>query len=123
MKCKDAREMIEAYIDNGIDPLSDKMLAQHINACSDCRKEFELFLKYSDSIKAIKPVKAPDDFIINLNRRIESETGGLSIVKQGLDFVMMIPRMRFSIEAAGMAALIIIMLIVYNDAHPSAYDH
>ena len=114
MKCKDAREMIEAYIDNGIDPLEDKILAEHIKSCEECRSELEFFLKYNDSLKSLKPVKAPDDFIHHLNRRIESETGGLSIVKRGVDFILMIPRMRFSMEAAGMAALVVIMLIVYR---------
>ncbi len=114
MNCKDSREMIEAYIDNGIDPLEDKVLAEHISSCEECRGELEIFLKYSDSIKSLKPVKAPDNFILNLNRRIESETGGLSIVERGIDFILMIPRMRFSMEAAGMAALVLILLIVYK---------
>lgn len=114
MKCKDAREMIEAYIDNGIDPLEDKILAEHIRSCEECRSELEFFLKYNDSLKSLKPVKAPDNFLFHLNRRIESETGGLSIVKRGVDFILMIPRMRFSMEAAGMAAIVVIMLIVYK---------
>jgi len=117
MKCKDAREIIEAYIDNGIDPLEDKVLAEHIRSCDECRREFEAYLFYSDALKSVKPVKAPENFAADLNRRIESEIEGSSIFKRWRDFFLAIPEMRFSMEAAGVAALVIIMLIVYKPFH------
>lgn len=114
MKCKDAREMLEAYIDNGIDPLEDKVLAEHIESCDECRRELEAYTLYSDALKSVKPVKAPENFAAELNRRIERELEGSSVFKRGWDFIRAIPEMRFSIEAAGVAALVVIMLIVYK---------
>lgn len=114
MKCKDAREMIEAYIDNSIDPLEDEILVEHIKSCDECRRELEAYALYSDTLKSVKPVKAPEDFAADLNRRIERELEGLSIIKRGWDFIPAIPRMRFSMEAAGVAALVFIMLILYK---------
>jgi negative regulator of sigma E activity len=106
--------MIEAYIDNGIDPLDDKVLADHIKSCDECRREFEAYALCSDALKSVKPVKAPEDFAADLSRRIEREIEGSSVFKRVWDFIRAMPEMRFSIEAAGVAALVIIMLIVYK---------
>ena len=76
MKCADAREMINSYIDNKKDPLKDPMLAEHIKSCPECRAEHEFLLKYRKVLSDIKPVHAPENFMQELHRKIELQKEG-----------------------------------------------
>ena len=55
MKCRDAKEMLHSYFDNKTEPMNDKLLAEHINSCSQCREEYHFLIKYRDLLKTVKP--------------------------------------------------------------------
>ena len=73
MKCRDARELLNAYIDNGLDPLKDRLLAEHVEHCGKCRREFEFLVSWNKRVRHIIPVKAPEGFMDGLRRRLEVE--------------------------------------------------
>jgi len=109
MKCRDARELITAYIDNGLDPLRDRLIAEHLEQCRKCRAEFEFLISWQKSIKGIRPVKAPPGFMAELRRRLEAERR--HPLKRYLDpLIRFRENFRFPVEAA---ALVIIGSVIF----------
>lgn len=113
MNCKDCRELINAYFDNGIDPANDRLLQEHLAGCEKCRAELEFLQDYKTRLAGIKPVKAPAGFMHELRRRIESERNRpllryYSIVS---DYMRSI---HFPVEAAALVVLVSIVFTLYR---------
>ena len=73
MKCRDSVEMINSYFDNSIDPMKDKLLAEHIRSCPKCRAELDFLIEYRKLLKTVKPVSPPDNFLSEIHRKIERD--------------------------------------------------
>jgi hypothetical protein len=114
MKCRDAREMINSYLDNKIDPAKDKILAEHIDSCPKCKAELEFLLKYRKIISEIKPVPPPENFIYELHRKIEMETAETPIKKILQAITYFLSSYRFPLEAAGVLAVAAVVFFLYR---------
>jgi len=124
MKCKDALEMINSYFDNKIDPMKDKLLAEHINSCDRCRAELEFLARYRNILKTLKPVNPPDNFLTELHRKIEAEKERnpfRRIYKFLTDFSS---SLKFPVEAAGVLAVATIVFFLYKPFfNEKVYEH
>jgi hypothetical protein len=114
MKCRDAHEMMHSYFDNKIDPMKDKNLAEHIHSCPKCRAELDFLINYRNILKNMKPVPPPDNFLIELHRRIESEKSE-NPVKRIIDILkVFLSNYNFHIEAAGVLAIAALVFFLYR---------
>jgi len=114
MKCRDAHEMLNSYFDNKIDPMKDKLLAEHIRTCPECRAEYDFMTEYRNILKTVKPVPAPDNFLSALHSRIELETKD-SIIKKVLSTIRYgINSFNFPVEAAGVLAIALMVFFLYR---------
>lgn len=113
MKCRDAREIINSYIDNGLDPEKDKMLMEHVAKCHRCSEELRFLIEYKKTVKEIRPVKAPANFMEELNKRLESEERG-RFSRLFHDAVTAWRRFTFPLEAAGVIAVALLIFFLYT---------
>ncbi len=113
MKCRDALELIHAYIDNGIDPANDKLLQEHLESCEKCSAELRFLVTYKSKLADIKPVKAPAGFMHELRRRIEAEQARpyIKYFDAAADFIRSI---HFPAEAAALVVLVSIIFTLYR---------
>lgn len=114
MKCRDAREMIRSYLDNGTDPLKDKLLVEHINSCEKCRDELNFLMKYRNIMKEVKPVPPPDNFMAELHRKIELEKTEKPLKKILTAVTDFISGFNFPLEAAGVLAVAAVVFFLYK---------
>lgn len=79
MRCTEARELFSLYLDNGLSPVQEEMLRQHLSSCGSCAHELAEWLWYSKALKAMGAVEAspPPGFRHRLLARLE-EKGLLS---------------------------------------------
>lgn len=113
MKCRDARELINSYIDNGLDPEKDKFLMQHIEKCGRCGEELRFLIAYRKTVKKIKPVKAPAGFITELNKRLALEKKSVlrNYFNRALDVWQ---HFTFPMEAVGVIAVALLIFFLYT---------
>ncbi|HPS59154.1 MAG TPA: zf-HC2 domain-containing protein [Spirochaetota bacterium] len=113
MKCRDAHELINAYIDNGIDPANDKLLQEHLAQCEKCRAELKFLMNYKKTLAEIKSVKAPAGFMYELRRRIESERSRpyRKYFDAAVEYIRSI---HFPAEAAALVILVSIIFTLYR---------
>lgn len=114
MKCRDAVEMINSYMDNRTDPMNDKVLAEHIRSCDKCRSELEYLIKYRNIVRTVKPVNPPESFLADLRERIEKEkkTGIIKRITAGAGHYF--SGLSFPMEAAGVLAAAAVVFILYR---------
>ena len=113
MKCRDAHELITAYIDNGIDPANDRLLQEHLSACDKCRAELKFLMAYKKSLKAINPVKAPPGFMAGLRKRLKAETRS-PFTKYLEALVEFKNSLRFPVEAAALVIIGSVIFVLYR---------
>jgi len=114
MKCKDAREMIYSYFDNKTDPIKDKILAEHITSCRDCRSELDFLISYRKLLKEVKPVTPPENFMYELHKKIELEKKVNPVKKFTPILKNFFGTFHLPIEAAGVLAAAAVLFFLYK---------
>lgn len=113
MKCRDARELINSYLDNGLDPHNDKLLMEHVAGCSKCSEELRFLIAYRQAVHEIKPVKAPAGFIAELKKRIELEKNS-SLRRLFYTALDVWHHFTFPVEAVGVIAVALLIFFLYT---------
>lgn len=113
MKCKDQREMIEAYIENNMDPMVDENLRKHLEECEDCREYLKFYSAYKKEINQFPQKDVPVDLFENIEIKIRRNELGRR-EKISLSDIFDLFRRRFSYEAIGIVGLALIMIVVYK---------
>lgn len=114
MKCKDAREMMHSYFDNKIDPMKDRLLAEHIKSCPKCRDELDFLIKYRVLLKGVKPVPPPDNFLAEIHRRLQLEKSENPLKRLFDTLKVFLSNYNFHIEAAGVLAVAALVFFLYR---------
>lgn len=108
--CGKYREMTEAYIDGFLSDAEKAEFEEHINSCSECRKELEFSRAVRSELKKIELPSPPPDFLDRVNAAIDAEIGGNKKSKKIYAFFG-----RRSISAIAACALIAVFLGVNAD--------
>ena len=72
MDCRDIKIILEQYIDNEVDREMKSVVKLHLSTCDDCSKEYDELMGYKKEMGSLKAVSAPDNFLAEINRKIES---------------------------------------------------
>lgn len=71
MTCEKFAEMLDNY-----ESLTDEekaLMEEHAAACEECRRELDFMCSMINAVKTLPEIKVPDDFLENLNKRIDAE--------------------------------------------------
>jgi hypothetical protein len=82
MNCAGSKELFSEYIDDVLDPDTKAQLEGHVLQCANCRRVLEELKALVGELRAVEPVKAPDDFLDRLHERIEPRFGFGKIIKK-----------------------------------------
>lgn len=73
MDCNEFKEHIDDYIDGVLPEDIENAMETHANKCSECAKELEDMQKITEILHTMPEIPVPDDFLSNLNKRIDDE--------------------------------------------------
>ena len=71
MTCEKFAEMLDNY-----ESLTDEekaLMSEHANVCEACRRELDFMRSMINAVRTLPEIKVPDDFLENLNKRIDAE--------------------------------------------------
>jgi hypothetical protein len=111
MKCKEIHEVLEQYLDNELSPEARKEVREHLKGCPACREELASVKRYRKAMASLKTVPAPDDFLESVHRRLDR-----SPLRRLLDFLFSPVHIKVPLEAAGVLATVIIVLLLFPGA-------
>ena len=74
MSCVQVREMFSEYLDGAISGREMQALSIHMEACADCRSEFQAWRGIQQMLGSVGQVKAPDDLGLRLRLAISHES-------------------------------------------------
>ncbi|KHF39242.1 zf-HC2 domain-containing protein [Halalkalibacter okhensis] len=59
MKCSLIRDLLPLYVENDCSEMTNQMVKEHLESCSDCRELYEL-MKSPIDVKGMDPIVATD---------------------------------------------------------------
>ncbi len=71
--CKKCQSSFSAYLDGAVSGQQMQQIAQHLETCSDCEREFAELRATQQSVAALGPAKAPPDLGLRLRLAISHE--------------------------------------------------
>jgi hypothetical protein len=81
MECLKAKEELSAYLDDMLSRDEKQQLEQHIAACASCKEELAKLKLYAKTMAGLPKVKAPADFLMKVNDRIERRSEFESVIR------------------------------------------
>lgn len=104
MNCERVNELLFEYINNELDEVEARQIREHLMACGECRKEYELLLGMSEAIKESR-YEAPEGFrdrVMSAVRKDKARVKRNIIIK------------RISYFAASAAAVVIAINAIFS---------
>src|SRR5262245_29662378 len=77
--CQRTREFIDLYLDNELESVPTKHVAEHLEQCADCRREFELMRSQNQLLAS--SIKDQQDDTTKLTADIEAATVGKAAIR------------------------------------------
>jgi hypothetical protein len=109
MKRDEIQPLLAEYLEGSLPAGEMARVKEHLRTCADCRDELQFLKKYMKKIETFPSLKAPDDFLDSIRRRIDEPERG-SLVKK-LFFPM---KIKIPLEAAALIALAVTGLLVFR---------
>lgn len=73
MDCMHAGELMSLAIDQMLSEEEHKQFEKHINECSACREEYEMYVSIQETLLTSEPASLPENFHADLMNRINEE--------------------------------------------------
>ena len=114
MKCADIKQLLSEYVDGVLDADTKAQLEEHILQCTGCRQALEDLEALVGELRAVEPVKAPEDFLDQLHERIESRFSLAKIIK-----TLFVPlQIKIPIQLVTVTATAVLVFSVINLQQP-----
>ena len=110
MDCNIIKKLLSAYADKSLDAQESLLVKNHIEHCNDCSAEFKSIEKYHQSFSGLSKVKAPANFVEQLNKRLKPQSFWQTLLlplKSGPSF-----------KFAGAALTLLLMFLLYQGIKP-----
>jgi hypothetical protein len=88
-------------LENGLDPLEEKGVKEHLTSCSDCQKDLQRFDKTIRWLHSLKEVEVPDGFLIEIYKKMEEG-------KRKIPFSFF--PLKLPVQAVAMVAIVFLVL-------------
>lgn len=109
MKCDEIKTLLDEYLDGTLPEDIRETVKKHVQACPECKEELRFLKQYMKSVKTIATVKAPDDFLEELHRRINAPA------RTGIIQKLFVPvKIKVPLEAAAVAALAVTGMLLFR---------
>ena len=110
MECAKVKDLLSEYIDDALDTHTKANIDEHLLACPLCKEEFLSMKELVKELRSIEPLKASDDFLEKLHKRLEPHFSFRKILR-----VLFVPgRIKIPLEfATAMAMAVLIFSIIY----------
>ncbi len=110
MDCREIKKLLEDYIDNALSGEKSAAVKKHLASCRDCGAELLSRKDYRKQMTSLKEVKAPDDFMRQLNNRIDNQYGIKKIIR-----TLFYPlKIKLPVEALGVVAASVLIVVFLN---------
>ena len=114
MECRNARALVDDYLDGALDDKTRARVEAHLGTCGLCRSAFDEARRYRDAVSGLPRVKVPDDFLRGIHDRLGAETARR---KRWELFTRSLPKtIPFGAAAAAVAAFALIF--VFHSQRP-----
>jgi putative zinc finger protein len=70
MRCKEASQQLQLYLDNRLTIQQVRKLEAHLTSCNACLEELALFETVVNDLETLKVVVEPDDLSVKIMRRV-----------------------------------------------------
>ena len=71
MTCEEFAKMLDNY--ESLTNEEKALMSEHADGCEMCRRELDFMRSMINAVKTLPELKVPDDFLENLNKRIDAE--------------------------------------------------
>lgn len=75
MKCEEVQKRLSEYIDNRLEENTRSAIDAHFTICPACRNELDTLTAVIAELKTEQAIKAPDDFVFQLHKKMNSQSG------------------------------------------------
>lgn len=114
MDCARVKNLLSGYIDQALDKKSKELVESHLLTCKACSEYLEEIKKALSEVKNFRRVLAPENFLEKVHQRIKEKSEFDKIVSK----FFVTPKLKISIEAAGVLASVILVVAVFRFMHP-----
>lgn len=110
MECAKIKELLSEYIDDVLDSQRKTRVEEHLKRCQACSAELASLKAYIEEMTALKEVKAPADFLVKVHQRLRKPIG----VEKTFRLLFVPARVKIPLELALVAALVILVISIFN---------
>lgn len=115
MKCDDIKNLLSEYIDGALNENDKAAVSLHLDLCRDCREELNLIKNAISTLKTIQPVELPQDFVIQVRKKIEARRG----LKEAIRFLFFPWHIKIPVEALATVIIAGLLYSVYHESMPT----
>lgn len=114
MNCNRVKDLLDAYIDNDLEPALREGVTEHLSRCEGCREELTSMKRYTEVMVSLERKKAPEDFLESLHQRLDQA----SFMQRVIEKLFLPIRIKIPLEAAGVIASTVIIILILNPFEP-----
>ena len=115
MNCAGIKELLSQYVDGVLDAQTKADIEEHISTCLGCQQEIEELKALVEEIRSIEQLKAPNDFLGRLHKRIEPRFSLGKIIK-----TLFVPmKIKVPIQLVTATATAVLIFSVINLQQPA----
>jgi hypothetical protein len=107
MNDRELLQLLPDYVAGRVDSQLGRLIEERCAASEELRSALEAARRYTDALGAIEEVRAPDDFLDKVHRRIEEPSGMLRRLFTPI-------RRRLPVELAGVLVTALLVLFLFN---------
>lgn len=111
MDCKEVRNLFSEYLENE-SFAQREIVREHLRICKNCACEFEEFKKAVSAVAGLEKLKAPQDLLEGVHRKLKPKPQVNEIWKR-LFYPLHI---KLPLEAVAVAATVFLILTIYNQS-------
>jgi anti-sigma factor RsiW len=119
MKCAQVKNLLADYLDKELSARDMARAKEHISTCPECRRELEFLKSYRSYAATLKKVKAPDNLLENIHKRIEGSAARNGWIKK----IFFPLKTRLPMEVAGACALALIAFFIFYPFSPEKTEY
>lgn len=110
MECVRVRELLSEYIDGVLDTRARAEIEKHIAVCEGCKKDLASMSALVEELGALKPVKAPPDFLEEIHGRLRPRFQFGRMARK-----LFVPfRIKIPLELAAAATMAVLVFSVFS---------
>lgn len=114
MQCDMIKDLLPDFVKDTLDQETKAHVKKHIEECRDCTHELHFYETYYNSLKQVKSVDAPDDFLQSLQSKLEKKPSLIDDIHHMFSSLRLDYVLKFSGVAVTAVVILIFMVPFFN---------